>query len=305
MKSSSFGDSMELINSMMGFDILSSILGLIIIIICFFIPLGIGKLIMNIVKKHQNKISDKKVFNAEEYIPTEEIETLQQLSYLIVLFLLFIIFLYNIFIMDNIGFFSVLEVILMIYIALNLDYSSWKNKILFFLLIPYGSLYYIIFESTTTGIIGIFHAIVLLYFMKIYYDKFKEFTETNSLGITILLLFVIIFISFIFTMIVEGVSPIDAINMVSNAFTSNGYAVLGTTLLGKLNSLLLVWSGYILSGVGTATLTVALLSKHFNKRINDNEKAFKEQYDELKETIERNNKEIKELIKENNMKKEE
>ena len=66
--------------------------------------------------------------------------------------------------------------------------------------------------------------------------------------------------------------------MVSNAFTSNGYAVLGDSPIGKLNSLFLVWGGYILSGVGTATLTTALLSRHFNKR-----------FEELEEMIKNNN----------------
>ena len=46
--------------------------------------------------------------------------------------------------------------------------------------------------------------------------------------------------------------------MVSNAFTSNGYAILGTTPGGKINSVILVWSGYIISGAATATLTAAI-----------------------------------------------
>ena len=64
--------------------------------------------------------------------------------------------------------------------------------------------------------------------------------------------------------------------MVSNAFTSNGYAVLGSSILGKVNSLFLVWSGYLISGVGTATLTVALLTRHYNKRFDELEKLIKE-----------------------------
>ena len=68
--------------------------------------------------------------------------------------------------------------------------------------------------------------------------------------------------------------------MVSNAFTSNGFTVLGTSILGKINSLVLVWSGYILSGVGTATLTAAILTRHFNKR-----------FDELEEMIKKDNEE--------------
>jgi hypothetical protein len=70
--------------------------------------------------------------------------------------------------------------------------------------------------------------------------------------------------------------------MVSNAFTSNGYAILGSTGIGKLNAIALVWGGYILSGVGTATLTAAILSKHnqkhneeLNKRLDELESLIK------------------------------
>ena len=58
------------------------------------------------------------------------------------------------------------------------------------------------------------------------------------------------------------------------------YAVLGDTPIGKLNSLFLVWGGYILSGVGTATLTAALLSRHFNKRFEELEELIKNNNDE-------------------------
>jgi hypothetical protein len=74
--------------------------------------------------------------------------------------------------------------------------------------------------------------------------------------------------------------------MVSNAFTSNGYAVLGSSGVGKLNSILLVWSGYIISGVGTATLAAAIILKHSHKR----EKELNRRLDELESLI-KNNKE--------------
>ena len=119
---------------------------------------------------------------------------------------------------------------------------------------------------------------VFIYFIKVYYDRFKEYTESNGLGITIILLFVLVFVSFFITQIDEGVNPLDALVMVSNAFTSNGYAVLGSSIPGKINSVFLVWGGYILSGVGTATLTAAILVRHFNHK-----------FDELEELIKKNN----------------
>jgi len=67
--------------------------------------------------------------------------------------------------------------------------------------------------------------------------------------------------------------------MVSNAFTSNGYAILGTTIAGKINGLFLVWAGYVLSGVGTATLTLALITRYYNKKFDE----LKEMIEELKE----------------------
>ncbi len=134
--------------------------------------------------------------------------------------------------------------------------------------------------------IYIIHVLVYAYFIKVYFDKFRQYTETNGLGITIILLFVIIVVSFIVTIFAEGVEPLNSMVMVSNAFTSNGYAILGQTGIGKLNSLLLVWSGYILSGAGTATLTAAILMKHNHKR----EKELNERLDKLESLIKNNQK---------------
>lgn len=249
-------------------------------ILVFILLLIIAKIASKKIKKHENKFTDNRFFNPKEYFPEEEIETLKQVFYLIILFLFFIIFLYNAVFTDNSTTFSVLEIILMVYVALTLDYSTWKHRLFFFLLIPYDALSFLLFNYSLVNFVDIIHIPVLLYLMVVYYRKFREYTETNSLGITIVLLFTIIFISFNFTMIVEGVSPINSIVMVSNAFTSNGYAILGSSTPGKINSLLLVWSGYIISGVGTATLTAAILTKHFNRK-----------FDELKELIDENNNE--------------
>ena len=60
------------------------------------------------------------------------------------------------------------------------------------------------------------------------------------------------------------------------------------TIPGKMNAIFLVWSGYILSGVGTATLTAALIIKHYDKKIvelrNDIKEDIKEEMKELKNT---------------------
>ena len=139
--------------------------------------------------------------------------------------------------------------------------------------------------------IYLIHILVYAYFIKEYFDKFRKYTETNGLGITIILLFVIVFVSFIITLFVEGVEPLNSAVMVSNAFTSNGYAILGNSGIGKLTSMVLVWSGYILSGVGTATLTAAILLKHNQKR----EKELNKRLDELESLIKNNNNKEKDM----------
>ena len=58
--------------------------------------------------------------------------------------------------------------------------------------------------------------------------------------------------------------------------SSNGYSILGHSIPGKINSIFLVWGGYIISGAGTATLTAAILIRHFNKRLDELEKIMEE-----------------------------
>ena len=278
----------------MNIDLFEGVIEVLIIIILFFILFLITRYIIKKIQKHGNKFTDNKLLNPREYLPEEEISTLKQVYYLIILFLLFIFFFYN-FISDKGTItFAVAEILFMLYIANTLDYSSWKNRALFFLIIPYSSFAFLFIREISLAlpyIINLIHIPVIVYLMMVYYRAFKDYTEANGLGITIVLLFSIIFFSFILTMIVEGVTPLDSINMVSNAFTSNGYAVLGHSSLGKINSLFLVWSGYLISGVGTATLTTAILTKHFHKKM-----------EKLENKIDESNQELKELIKEMNEK---
>ncbi len=251
-----------------------SVFQVIIEAIVFLIVVSIG---IFIIKKL--KSSDNKLLNPKEYLPDEEIHSVKQVYYLIMMGLCFVTVLYSIsFSSSDLLYFAIFDVILSLYVAITIDKTSNWHKLLVVLLIPFGALTYLFFSFTLVSILDLIHVPVFMYLIKYYYDDFKRYTETNSLGITIVLLFAIIFISFFNTVIVENGNPLDSLVMVSNAFTSNGYAVLGSTIPGKINSLFLVWSGYLISGVGTATLTAAILTKHFNRK-----------FDKLEELIKKNN----------------
>lgn len=262
-------------------EVLKVVCELVIPILIFGVLFAVGKFIY---QKMSN--SESRVLNPSEYFPQQELETLRQVFYLIMMMIFFVFILYIMMVQaKEILPIAVLQVILSIYVALTLDYSKWYNKILFFLLVPYESLVMIVSgDYLSLGPIYIIHVLVYAYFIKVYFTKFRKYTETNGLGITIVLLFTIVFASFIVTLFAEGVEPLNSAVMVSNAFTSNGYAILGQSGIGKLTSLVLVWSGYIISGVGTATLTAAILLRHNQKR----EKELNERLDELESLIKNN-----------------
>ena len=262
-------------------DIFLIIYEFVIAILIFGALFVAGKLIFKKLKD-----SKSKVLNPLEYFPEEEVQTLRQVFYLVMMLIFFVFILYIIVVPGNdfMGV-AVVQLLVSLYIAFTLDYSSWKNRVLFFLLIPYESIALIAFnESIVLLPIYAIHVLVYAYLIKVYYGKFRHYTETNSLGITIILLFSIIFVSFIVTCFAENVDPLSSLVMVSNAFTSNGYAILGNTGIGKLTAIFLVWGGYTISGVGTATLTVAILSRHYKKRENELNKRL----DELESLIKNN-----------------
>ena len=235
-------------------------------------------------------IKSYKILNPQEYFPDEEIHTLRQIFFLIMMGLFFINILYLLMtIGTDVYYLALFDIALSLYVAVTLDKTSLKNKILALLLIPLGSLTYVIFGNTLVGLLDFIHVPVYMYLIKIYFDKFREYTESNGLGIAILLLFTIVFISFLLTQFAESVNPLDSLVMVSNAFTSNGYAILGKTIPGKIDAVILVWSGYILSGVGTATLASAILIRHFNNKI--------EEYDDRLNKMDSKLDELKDLIK--------
>lgn len=252
----------------------------IILGIAFFFGLY---LVSSYILKYLKRNRHKRLLNSTEYLPKEETQTLKQVFYLIIITLCFVDILYSLVFWSSDDFyrhFIFYDVLVSLICCLAIKKDTLTEKIIMIFLIPLSSLLHSTLDDPAILLVILLavHFIGLAYVIKVYYGKFIHFTESNGLGISILLLFGLVFVSFIFTSFAEGKNLLDSLVMVSNAFTSNGYAVLGDTPIGKLNSLFLVWGGYILSGVGTATLTTALLSRHFNKR-----------FEELEELIKKNN----------------
>ena len=212
--------------------------------------------------------------DVNELLPEDEIHSLRQVFYLILMALCVANIFYS-FMGEGVEFynyFPIFDIALSLYFAIKLDKTSIKNKILWLLLVPYGALCLLLFNHYLVIYMHIIHVLVFIYIGKLSFDKFMEYTNSNGLGITIIVLFMIIFLSFFITQYSEGVNALDSLVMISNQFTGNGFAVFGNSIAGKLNSLLLVWGGYVISGAGAATLTAAILVKHFNKRFKELER---------------------------------
>ena len=233
-----------------------------VVIIIFLVLTILGKVIYHKLKnKYGNSI------NINELLPEDEVHTLIQVFYLILMALCVVNIFYSFMGSQNdLYYFAVFDIALSLYFAITLDMSSWKNRLIWLLLVPYGSLVYPLFGLSLVIFADFLHAFIFIYLAKLSLDKFVEYTNSNALGITIILLFAIILVSFLFTILVENVSPMDSITMVSNAFTSNSFDASGKNIIGKINSLVLAWSGFILSGVGTATLAVSIVNGYVNRQ---------------------------------------
>lgn len=241
----------------------------------------------------------RRFFNIREYFPKDEIHTLTQVAYLALMTACFINIMY-ICIYVNVAtiYFAILSLSLSLFIAITIDKSTFAHKLLVLVLLPYGALTFLLFNHPLIGLVNFLQIPALIYLIKYYYDKFMEYTESHSLGISIVLLFLVIFISFLITSFIENKNPLDSILIVSNAFSSNGYAVPETSDIGKVNNLVLSWMGVILPGIGTATLTSAILTRHFNKKI----KGYEDKIDVLNNKLDEFNgsmEELKKLIDEN------
>ena len=176
---------------------------------------------------------------------------------------------------DGVIFISVLDILISIYLTFKTSTDSLKGKVMLFLLIPFASIARLTFGEGMIVFLDIFHIFAYLYFIQVYYRKFVNFTQNYGLGITILLLFAIVLVSFLFTILVEGVSPLDSMVMVSNAFTSNSFDASGNSIVGKLDSLVLAWGGFLLSAVGTATLAVSIIRRRVDHKFDEMEDLIK------------------------------
>ncbi len=254
--------------------LLTSIIQLLVVIGIFAILVYAGDYII-FKSELIPRLKQSRFGNLREYFPSEEIFSLKQVSYLIMILIFIVTILYLLFDWKEGSFLIfVLDIIVSVYLAIKASKDSIKDKIILFLLIPFGSLTGLIFGYSIIILFDLFHIIGYLYFVKVYYRKFVKYTENNGLGITILLLFTIILVSFLFTIIVEDVSPMDSMTMVTNAFTSNSFDASGKIMAGKINSLIIAWSGFILSGVGTATLAASIVTRDVHR-----------QFEEMKDSI--------------------
>ena len=257
-----------------------NVVDLFIIFMIFAVLVCIGKFASGKFRSSEF-FNSSRFFNPQEYLPEEELSTIKQVLYLVMIVILVMNILYLIFGWRDDSFnLLAFDIIVSLYLAIVMDISSVKNKFILFLLIPFGSIAQLVDPTSWVALFDLLHVFAFAYFAEQYYRRFLQYTQDNRLGITIMLLFFIVFISFFVTIVVEGVTPIDSIAMVSNAFTSNGYAILGKSGVGKVNAIFLVWSGFILSGVGTATLTVAIVMRQVNDK-----------FDHLEELVRKNKKE--------------
>ena len=251
------------------------IIQLLIAVGIFAVLVYVSKFIVNKVKS-SSSLKNSRFYNLLEYFPVEKLYSLKQIFYLVMVCVFIVIVLYLFFGWDDgVIFISVLDILISIYLAFKTNTDSLKGKFILFLLIPFASIARLIFGFSIIILFDFFHIIAYLYFIQVYYRKFVNYTQNYGLGITILLLFAIVLVSFLFTILVEGVSPLDSMVMVSNAFTSNSFDASGNSIVGKLDSLVLAWGGFLLSAVGTATLAVSIIRRSVDQKFDEMEDLIK------------------------------
>ena len=144
--------------------------------------------------------------------------------------------------------------------------GTTRSRIIYIFLMPLASISSLVFGGSLLEYWNFIRIPILLYVVIKLYHRFIEYTEENRLEKLILILISIVFTFLVVTIILENQNPINSLGMVSNAFTSNGYIVTGKTTGGVLSGTFLVWSGYIISSVGTATLAAAIVHRNSKRK---------------------------------------
>jgi hypothetical protein len=207
-----------------------------------------------------------------EFFPQEELLTFRQVHYLVIILLIYFCIM-NFFINtlyhpngELIVINSIIDIILSVYITLNFYDASTKRKIILIFMLPLASISYLLFGGSPIGYWDFIRIPALLYFVVHYYNEFLTHTKKNHMDKLILVLVSIVYFCMIFTLVLEDKNPINAFGMVSNAFTSNSYVASGKTGVSVLVSAFLGWSGYIISGIATATLAAAIILRNVDKK---------------------------------------
>lgn len=125
---------------------------LIVEIIIFTILTLIGGVVSKKLKSSSNRF-----LNPHEFLPDDEIHTLKQMFYLIMMALSFVIVIYTLtFVVEDVFYIVLFDIFLSLFIAVTLDKTSIKGKILFLLLIPFGSLTYLVFGFTLISLLDFY-----------------------------------------------------------------------------------------------------------------------------------------------------
>ena len=152
-----------------------------------------------VIKFFRNK-RDNRLFKASEYIPEEEFHSIKQVYYLSIMTLALINILIIIVLgVDDTSYLVLFEIFISIILIEGMPRESLKDKIILVTLIPFSSMMFILTDMEVVFYLDLVRIFGLFYASMYYYRCFKDYTETNSLGITTLLLFAIIFVSLFFT----------------------------------------------------------------------------------------------------------
>ena len=134
-----------------------SLIQLAVVIAIFLVLTILAKFIHKLLISRYGKSLDM-----NKFLPEDEVHTLRQVFYLILMALCVVNIFYSIAgseidVQRYLYYFVIFDVALSLYFAINLDMSSLKNKVLWLMLVPYGSLAFPLFDFSFVIILDIIH----------------------------------------------------------------------------------------------------------------------------------------------------